>query len=373
MRAVSPEASEQESRAVFPEHAAERRPRLGHRRAGRGAAALRPQGQRGGGLRPGAQPERPPMAHRSERVVPSRAAPSRAQPSLAEPCGSKASRAVSSRAEPGGTCGVGLSVRPQERLCPLLPLMRAALTKPRSGACTHAHSHTRTRAHTRTDTLTPGGCGNGPPRRLLRVPTHSVPLSPVSPPCPRCPRRVPSMSPLSPCRGDAGALCPRSGVPGVSDARRGAHCLLWSQSSWESRSPYAFKGPSVLGMMVFPLFPEHLRVPLSLEARTVPCVPQSSQKFPHPLCLPRFPLSLTSPDVPTVPCVPSSPTGRGAAHSSTVGCGLGLGMGFISVPPPSPAMGEWNDCDDRDGEPGEEEALPTGGARRGRIYFFSFK
>lgn len=219
MRAVSPEASEQESRAVFPEHAAERRPRLGHRRAGRGAAALRPQGQRGGGLRPGAQPERPPMAHRSERVVPSRAAPSRAQPSLAEPCGSKASRAVSSRAEPGGTCGVGLSVRPQERLCPLLPLMRAALTKPRSGACTHAHSHTRTRAHTRTDTLTPGGCGNGPPRRLLRVPTHSVPLSPVSPPCPRCPRRVPSMSPLSPRRGDAGALCPRSGVPGVSDAR----------------------------------------------------------------------------------------------------------------------------------------------------------
>lgn len=80
-----------------------------------------------------------------------------------------------------------------------------------------------------------------------------------------------------------------------------------------------------------------------------------------------------SPDVPTVPCVPGSPTGRGAAHSSAVGCGLGLGMGFISVPPLSPAMGERNDCGDRDGAPGEEAALPTGEARRGRIYFFSFK
>lgn len=310
MRAVSPEAAEQESRAVFPEHAAERRPRLGHRRAGRGAAALRPQGQRGGGLRPGAQPERPPMAHRSARVVPSRAAPSRVQPSRAEPCGSKANRAVSSRAEPGGTCGAGLSVRPQERLCPLLPLMRAARTKPRSGACTHAHAHTHTPALTPAPTRSPRGAAG-----TARPDGSSAPRPPASR-CLQCPRRVPSVSPLSPCRGDVGTLCTQNGVPSVSDARRGAHRPLCPQSSWESVS-LCPQRPSVLEIMVFPLSPQVLRVPLSLAVCTVPCVPQSSQKFPHPLRLPRFPGSPVSPYVPGCPHCPLCPRQPHWARGST--------------------------------------------------------
>lgn len=190
------------------------------------------------------------------------------EPCRVEPC--RAGRHLRSRAV-GAPAGAALS--------PPTTDARGSHKAPEWSVHTRTLTHSHTRAHTRTDTLTPGGCGNGPPRRLLRVPTPGVPLSPVSPPCPRC---VPSVSPLSPCRGDAGALCTRSGVPRASDARRGAHCTLCPQSSWESRSPCAPNGPSVLGMMVFPLFPELLRVPLSLEIRTVPCVPQSSQKFPHP-------------------------------------------------------------------------------------------
>lgn len=183
-----------------------------------------------------------------------------------------------------------------------------------------AHTHTHTLTHPRSHPhrhAHPGGLRERPaptaaPRPDPRRPAvSSVPA--VSPPCPR---RVPSVSPLSPCRGDVGSLCTQSGVPGVSDARRGAHRPLCPQSSWESVS-LCPQRPSVLEIMVFPLSPEVLRVPLSLAVCTVPCVPQSSQKFPHPLRLPRFPGSPVSPYVPGCPHCPLCPQQPHRARGST--------------------------------------------------------
>lgn len=132
-------------------------------------AALRPQGQRGlGRLLPGAQAERPLgagagrlMAHlrAAEPARPAAAtapaAPFRAEPSRAEPGRSAPGRAVRCRCRSGGTCGAGAAGAPQERLCPLLPLMRGSRKAPEWSVHAPTHSHPPTHTpDTQPDTLT---------------------------------------------------------------------------------------------------------------------------------------------------------------------------------------------------------------------------
>lgn len=150
VRALSPEAADQERCPVFPEDAAKRRPEMGHRWGGRGAAAaLRPQGQRGRGrLLPGAQAELGAgagrlMAH-LRAAAPARPAAATAPTAplcRAEPGRSAPGRAVRCRCRSGGTCGAGAAGAPQERLCPLLPLMRGSRKAPEWSVHTPTHSH----------------------------------------------------------------------------------------------------------------------------------------------------------------------------------------------------------------------------------------
>lgn len=117
------------------------------------------------------------------------------EPCRVEPC--RAGRHLRSRAV-GAPAG--------EALSPPTTDARGSHKAPEWSVHTRTRTHSHTRAHTRTDTLTPGGCGNGPPRRQLRAPTPGVPLSPVSPPCPL---RVPAVSPPCPlCPRVAGMLAP---------------------------------------------------------------------------------------------------------------------------------------------------------------------
>lgn len=158
-----------------------------------------------------------------------RAEPIRATPSRAEP-----RRAVRCRCRSGGTCGA-VPVRPQERLCPLLPLMRAARAKPgvepahpHTPSHTDTHRHTLTHrhtppTHTGTDALCPpappgrgAGGGRGAAARGLRQPRGS--LCPDGPPGPGEPGVL-----YVPCVPDSPSIglrarrssITRAGVPGM--------------------------------------------------------------------------------------------------------------------------------------------------------------